>query len=44
MKACYRKLRSALHPIGLRGGITKVEVKIDGKLVAYTEKADVHRE
>jgi hypothetical protein len=44
MKACYRKLRSALRPTGLRGGITKVEVKIDGKLVAYTEKADVYRE
>ena len=44
MKSCYRKLRSALRPTSLRGGITKVEVKIGETTVAYTEKADVHRE
>jgi hypothetical protein len=44
MKSCYKKLRSALQPNGLRGGITKVEVKVNDTLVAYTEKADVHRE
>jgi hypothetical protein len=44
MKSCYKKLRSALRPNRLRGGITKVEVKVNETLVAYTEKADVHRE
>ena len=44
MKSCYRKLRSALRPPGIRGGITKVEVKVGNSLVCYTEKADVHRE
>jgi hypothetical protein len=42
MKSCYQKLRSALQPAGLRGGITKVEVKINGSVIAYTEKSDVH--
>jgi hypothetical protein len=44
MKSCYKKLRSALRPNGLRGGITKVEVKVNKAFVTYTEKADVHRE
>jgi hypothetical protein len=44
MKLCYMKLRLALRPNRLRGGITKVEVKVNETLVAYTEKADVHRE
>jgi hypothetical protein len=43
MKSYYKKLRSALRPNGLCGGITKVEVKVNETLVAYTEKADVHR-
>jgi uncharacterized membrane-anchored protein YhcB (DUF1043 family) len=44
MKSCYRKLKSALRPNGLHGGITKVEVLVNGTLVAYTDKTDVHRE
>jgi hypothetical protein len=38
---CYKKLRSALRPNGLCGGITKVEVKVNKALVAYTKKEDV---
>jgi hypothetical protein len=45
MKSCYGKLRSALRPNGIRGGIlTMVKVKVQGELIAYTEKGDVHRE
>jgi hypothetical protein len=44
MKTCYRKLRSALRPNGVRGGATKVEVKVGESLVCCTEKEDVHRE
>jgi hypothetical protein len=44
MKSCYQKLRSALRPPERQGGITMVEVKVNDKLVVYTEKADVHRE
>jgi hypothetical protein len=38
MKSCYGKLCSALRPNGLRGGITKVKVLVNGTIVAYTKK------
>jgi hypothetical protein len=42
--ACFRKLSYALKPQGSKGGVTKVEVVIDGETVAYTEKKEVERE
>jgi hypothetical protein len=44
MKSCYQKLCSTLRPAGLRGGITKVEVKVNGSVIAYTKQSDIHRE
>jgi hypothetical protein len=42
--ACFNKLANALKPAGHRGGVTKVEITVDGKTIAYTEKKDVDRE
>ena len=35
--ACYKKLANALKPAGHRGGVTKVELKVDNHTVAYAE-------
>ena len=42
--ACFNKLANALKPAGHRGGVTKVELNVDGRTAAYTEKNDVERE
>jgi hypothetical protein len=42
--ACFNKLSHALKPAGNKGGVTKVELVIDGETVAFTEKQDVERE
>ena len=42
--ACYKKLANALKPAGHRGGVTKVELKVDGHTVACTEKNDAEQE
>ena len=42
--ACFNKLVNALKPAGHRGGVTKVELKVDGQTVAYTEKNGVEHE
>jgi hypothetical protein len=42
--ACFRKLSYAFKPSGSKGGVTKVEMVIDGKVAAYTEKKEVERE
>ena len=41
---CFNKLSYVMKPAGSKGGVTKVEVVIDGETVAYTEKTDVERE
>jgi hypothetical protein len=41
---CFRKLSYVLKPAGSKGGVTKVEVVIDGQTVAYTEKTEVEQE
>jgi hypothetical protein len=41
---CFRKLAYVLKPSGSKGGVTKVEVVLDGITVAYTDKTDVERE
>jgi hypothetical protein len=40
----FGKLAYTLKPAGAKGGVTKVEVVIDGQIVAYTDKSDVERE
>jgi hypothetical protein len=35
--ACFNKLSHALKPAGNKGGVTKVELVIDGETVAFTE-------
>jgi hypothetical protein len=39
--ACFAKLANALKPAGNRGGVTKVELEIDGEVVACTKKHNV---
>jgi hypothetical protein len=41
---CFSKLSYALKPPGTKGGVTRVEVKVQGSVVAYTDKHDVERE
>jgi hypothetical protein len=38
--ACFAKLANALKPAGNRGGVTKVELEIDGEVAAYTENEE----
>jgi hypothetical protein len=42
--ACFSKLAYALKPAGNKGGVTKVELIIDGETIAYTKKREVERE
>jgi hypothetical protein len=42
--ACFKKLAYALHPSGSKSGVTKVELKVEGTTLAFTEKKDVERE
>jgi hypothetical protein len=42
--ACFSKLSYALKPSGAKGGVNRVEVKVKGHIVAYTEKTEVERE
>jgi hypothetical protein len=42
--ACFSKLSYALKPPGAKGGVNRVEVKVNGHIVAYTEKNEVERE
>jgi hypothetical protein len=36
--ACFGKLPYALKPPGAKGGVNRVEVKVHGKVIAYTDK------
>jgi hypothetical protein len=42
--ACFSKLSYTLKPPGTKGGVTRVEVKVQGSVVAYTDKHDVEQE
>jgi hypothetical protein len=41
---CFGNLANALKPAGSQGGVTKVEVIVDGEAIAYKEKRDVEHE
>jgi hypothetical protein len=40
---CFGKLAYAMKPAGAQGGVTKVEVVVEGEVIVYTKKQEVER-